>query len=333
MNCNYNDNGKCKKGKVIGFGCPQDCEFATNDSGNSSITLTDMGSSTDHLSFLTYKERQLVKLCRKIRKLALMNRVDISRLLEQHRNSDNLHLFKFIELCGVTIKQFMENYLLNLQPFQLELQEDQQYDSSVKCIIDFSYNAPVYLKVEFTSYDFAVISFHENQNEKLNLFKKKWNDHGLAFAEVKGDIGVYTFGQITLTRGISVFTVNIPCQVVDNSLVKYDSSTLASALLLHANQRISFLIGHSDMVFSDLKQISITSFGETLLNDISILVDAAMTTNDSDTLSAFAIVLDNKIMQIYQLPNYEDVMQALNERYSKKAGPLAKKQRLLLGLE
>lgn len=324
MGCIFQDGDLCKNDISIAFGCPSDCKYKkeVNLQENEEVTL------------LSDSEKQIVNLCCKIRKMAALDRIEIDKATQQHNNSDNRHLFNFIELCGMTLRQFILIYLSNLQPFQLELYTSQAYDKSVKCIIDFSYSMPIYLKVEFTPYDVILVSFHENQNKRLDLYKTKWNQYALVLTDTEATVGEYTYAQIKISHGLLVFAPFVAGKVLRKDVIRINSSDLATILLQYANDRISELIDNNIPVsFSSVKQLSFTSYGSTLLNDVSVLVDAAITIKDVVLLNAFSVIINSKLKEIAQLDNGEELLAVLDERYSIKAGKVVTKQRILLGLD
>ena len=318
MGCIFKNGNLCKNGISIAFGCPTDCKYRKDDDA--------LISNDEEATLLSDTDKQLINVCKKIRKMAALDRVEISKATQQHNNSDNRHLFNFIELCGMTVREFILNYLSNLQPFQLELYKAQAYDKAVRCIIDFSYNTPIYLKVEFTPYDVILVSFHENQNKRLDVYKDRWDKYSLILTSTDANVGEYTYSQIKIAHGLLVFTPFVAGKVMRNDVIRVNSLDLATILLQYANDKISDLIDNSIPVsFSSIKQLSFTSYGAALLNDVSILVDAAVTIKDTVLLNAFSTIINSKLSEIKALDSGDELLDALDSRYSLKSGELVKR--------
>ena len=66
-----------------------------------------------------YFGKDFIKVCRKIRKYANANRLKLDTKPHQANEGRNIHLFKVIETCGVSLHDFVRGYLCNLQPYSL----------------------------------------------------------------------------------------------------------------------------------------------------------------------------------------------------------------------
>lgn len=296
----------------------------------------DKEKNTKNSCQLTNSEREIIKMCRKIRSYAVAGKVNIDKAATPHDSgSDSLHLKKFVELCGISFREFILQYLCNLQPFQLELDKEQQFGKHVRCVLDLSYSIALYLKIEF-SYELLIVSFHENQRRKNKKYAFLQNSLTYAFSKTNYPVGETVLSPIRLAHGFLVFEPELFCKVVDIDLVKFRLEDMSEELLKFVNIKVDDLIESSNQseIFSSIKQASITSFGETILNEISILVDALMIRSISSGRRQLLFTsLNNKMFELLSLPNSEDYLNALKERYSAKLGDLVKKQRTLLGLD
>ena len=88
----------------------------------------------------------MVKVCKKLRKLARLNRLTLDE--SSHRSGLNKHLFDYINYCGDTPINFIKEYLANLQPYMLERRKDQEKVKSFVCVVDKIYRISVYIKVD-----------------------------------------------------------------------------------------------------------------------------------------------------------------------------------------
>lgn len=287
------------------------------------------------INTLTDSEREIIKICKKIRLYAATGRVNLEKVETAHTSgSDNLHLKRFVEMCGISFREFVLQYLCYLQPFQLELDKDQQFGKYVRCIIDLSYNISLYLKIEFSG-EVIVISFHENQRKKNKKYAFRQNGLTFAFSKTNAAIGDTILTTFKIVHGFLVFEPELFCKVVDIDLVKFNLEDMSNELLRFVNVKVDNLLESEDRldVFNSLKEVSVTSFGETILNDISVLVDSLMTRGLSSSKRGLLLTaLNNKMFELLALPNSEDYVEALNERYTVKLGSLVMKQRDFLGL-
>ena len=310
MECAFNIDGKCSAGCINVFGCPEDCKFFRPNVETKNIEIAN-------------EDREIINVCKRIRVVAAMGRVDTDIALQQHTKSDNQHLVKFIEMCGWSFHEFIIQYLSNVQPFQLILDKSQQFDKSVKCIIDLSYSLALYIKIEFVSNDSILISFHENQNNKIKKYRMLKNSMAYAITKTDAAIGTYKVFEIKIAHGLLIFQPELMCYVVDHNLIKFSAEDLSRVLLLYANMKVDDLLQNSD---------SGVSFST--INDISLIVDALSQSRFSAWDKRILIIaLNNKLFELAALPDYEEYLLALNQRYSKKAGSFTEKQRIILGLE
>lgn len=265
---------------------------------------------------ITDSEREIIKICRKIGSYAIAGKVNIDKAIISHDSgSDSLHLKKFVELCGFSFREFILQYLCNLQPFQLELDKEQQFGKYVRCIIDLSYSIALYLKVEF-AFDLLVVSFHENQRRKHKKYAFQQNNLTYAFSKTHDPVGKTVLSSVRLAHGFLVFEPELFCKVVETDLVKFRLDDLSEELLKFVNIKVDTLLGLSNQseIFSSIKQASITSFGETILNEISILVDVLMIQGISSGRRQLLFTsLNNKMFELLSLPNSEDYLNALKE--------------------
>lgn len=124
-----------------------------------------MNESTEIMSnqSTAYGE-QFIDICRKIRQLAMLERVKVD--IERNIAEDSImHLIKLIEECGITIKQFICGYLSTLQPYAFEaFQGGKQKDKNDTWIADIGYRVKLVIKIKSVNEgrEMLVISFHES---------------------------------------------------------------------------------------------------------------------------------------------------------------------------
>lgn len=160
----------------------------------------------DSLSVLTTDERQRINICKKIRAMCKANDVEVD--LSSHRMNENGdHLFKFIEKCGYTVREFVLSYVRNIQPYDIVRVEAQEFDSDIPCIVQLDYSTPIYIKVLCNRETKLILSFHENQNMRLKVYQKMDLPRFsvLLYDDKNDDEGIYN---CTVCRGF-FFSLNL----------------------------------------------------------------------------------------------------------------------------
>ena len=96
-------------------------------------------------------DTSMIKVCKKIRSLAQLDRVVLDS--STHRSGLNQHLFDYIEYCGLDTLTFIKGYLSNLQPYMIQRRKDQEAFSSFVCVIDNLYKISVYIKMDTKQFE------------------------------------------------------------------------------------------------------------------------------------------------------------------------------------
>ena len=110
-------------------------------------------------------DTSMIKVCKKIRSLAQLDRVVLDS--STHRSGLNQHLFDYIEYCGLDTLTFIKGYLSNLQPYMIQRRKDQEAFSSFVCVIDNLYKISVYIKMDTKQFEEIIISFHEDNKRGI----------------------------------------------------------------------------------------------------------------------------------------------------------------------
>lgn len=320
MGCAFDVNGVCSAGIMNVFGCPKNCSrYVEKHNVDLDLDISD-------------SDKSLINTCKKIRMFVHTGRVTIDD--SEHSASDNKHLEKFLALCGKTYREVILTYLANLQPFQLIKDKSQEYQKSVTCIIDLSYCLVLYIKINFTSTDAIVVSFHENQLQKNVKYCKKSTDLNYAIIRTEAEPGSFIYANVVIPRGLITLKLELLCVVVSHDLVKINMANVNSACIRYANNKISELVQKDMKIFSSMKEVTFTSYGGSKLNDISVLVDKiCFGKNDNEERSELIEVLNIQLRELLTLPDSQDYLEALAEKYSIKLGNAVMKPRILLGLE
>lgn len=93
-----------------------------------------------------YYGKEFINICRKIRKYAADGKIIVSTDKHTSNEGRNIHLFKLIEACGLSIEDFVRGYLSVIQPYALEKFKGNSKSSKLNndkdyiCMCDTSYN-------------------------------------------------------------------------------------------------------------------------------------------------------------------------------------------------
>lgn len=263
---------------------------------------------------LTNEDRHKIKLCKRLRAAAMSSHISVDTT--EHARSNNTHLFKFIEMCGMSVKQFILSYLKHLQPYSILELKDQEFEKDVICIVQLDYRTPIYLKVRVTQFQELVISFHENQVKRLQALEK----------EPLPAYSVFFFDEIlrpgnrcvcTVSRGFTDYKIALN-GVVHDDVIKVRTKEALDAMLILFNEAIENQFSNEEIFqFGSIKEISITSYGDQILNNVSKLIDYFKTIPKSDTgeLRRISSLLMQSLSYITNGPRSEEYMEALRLRY------------------
>ena len=239
-------------------------------------------------NIVTYEEdeKHIVKLCKRIRHLANLDRITLD--VSEHRDDKNKHLFKYLDYCGVSKEDFVKSYLANLQPYMLSEFKGQERSSNTICVLDNIYRVSLYIKLDTSFGNEMVISFHENHKrgvakDNSRFIKNEPNKVKIIADSITGgvtDTNTKTF-DILIPRGIINVPVSLVGDLQEDGTFLVNKSAIDNAILDVCNKYIQDLYA-SDLelsaldeveIFSALQQISFTSYGNTVFSNISLLVD------------------------------------------------------------
>ena len=101
-----------------------------------------------------------INICRVLRRLALEDKFEVDLKPYKANYGNNIHLFKAIESCGITVYEFVRKYLYNIQPYSLDYFDRANAKKSDIWVADLGYGVRFIIKV--SKPDKLVISFHES---------------------------------------------------------------------------------------------------------------------------------------------------------------------------
>ncbi len=238
----------------------------------------------------TDKEFQIRKdLARRLRRLSRLDRLKLDE--SEHASGINLHLFGYLVFLGLDKLDFIKDYLSHIQPYMIsEIRSQEKFDNAI-CVLDEYYRISVYIKVDATKGEEIIVSFHENNKggiAKRNLMIRH-DDYIYVFAD---SIGSYVEGtdnysiNLFIMRGVRTFPLNIAAVKYDNDGFLVRASSINNALVEISNRYLEDLYT-SDLdfsgidLFSSLRQLSFTSFGNDVFSNISLLIDSLIIQKDT----------------------------------------------------
>lgn len=229
---------------------------------------------------------KMVGVCKEIRGLARLDRIKLDESM--HRSGLNKHLFSYIEYCGLNVKDYIKEYLTNLQPYMIERFSAQEPSNNYICVLDNMYRVSIYIKLDKTSGHEVIVSFHENNKRGIakenNLIRNRQERIVPVFAEelmAKIEGAAKEEIRVLIQRGMLTLPIRIMGQRCENGVFLVNEQDIETPVIEQCNQYLRDLYT-SDLdlealdkveLFSVLHQISFTSYGNTVFSNISLLID------------------------------------------------------------
>ena len=226
-----------------------------------------------------------VDVCRKIRRLAKLDRIEIEKASLE--NSQNETMLKYVEYCGAGVYDYFKRCLSNLQPFMIEKTEENVSEASLLCTLDNAYKVTLAVRKGFDAAERVIIAFYvetANVPVKSSDFAQKENDRLVpVFTDCVIDINPANFittikvfvqkGMMTLpiqTEGLhcgDVFIVKE--QDIGSRLTDYCVQYIRD--LYTSNVELDYdSIGFENV----LKQTTVSFYGEDTFLAVSLLIDS-----------------------------------------------------------
>ena len=286
------------------------------------IEAEEMGASMD-----------MVRVCKEIRKLARLDRLQLDTTV--HRSGLNKHLYSYIEYCGMDIKEYIKEYLSNLQPFMLERFASQEPDDNYLCILDNMYRVSLYIKIDKNFGNEVVVSFHENNKRGIakenNMIRNNPERMVPVLAEeicarIEGSAKEEI--RILIQRGMLLLPIRVMGQRCENGVYLVNARDIETPILDQCNQYLRDMytsdldLAALDQVelFSVLHQISFTSYGNTVFSNISLLIDNLAMQNSliGKKVADFALItyVDHLLITTEQA---HELIELLDEKYKVKS--------------
>lgn len=276
---------------------------------------------------------EMVRVCKEIRKLARLDRLLLDTTV--HRSGLNKHLYSYIEYCGMDIKEYIKEYLSNLQPFMLERFASQEPDDNYLCVLDNMYRVSLYIKIDKTFGNEVVVSFHENNKRGIakenNMIRNNPERMVPVLAEeicARIDGSAKEEIRILIQRGMLLLPIRVMGQRCENGVYIVNARDIETPILDQCNQYLRDMytsdldLAALDQVelFSVLHQISFTSYGNTVFSNISLLIDnlAMQKSLIGKKVADFALItyVDHLLITSEQA---HELIELLDEKYKVKS--------------
>ena len=274
-----------------------------------------------------------VGVCRQIRNLARLDRIMLDE--SDHRSGLNKHLFSYIEYCGLDVREYIREYLSNLQPFMIERFQSHEPSERYICVLDNMYRVSVYIKLDKTFGNEVIVSFHESNKRGIakenNMIRNKQERIVPVFAE---ELAAKIEGspreeiRVLLQRGMLAIPIRIMGQRCEGGVFLVNEQDIETPIIDQCNQYLRDMYT-SDIdldaldnveMFSVLHQISFTSYGNTVFSNISLLIDnmAIQKGIIGKKVADFALVTyaEHLLLDDHQA---QDLIMLLDERYKVKS--------------
>lgn len=229
---------------------------------------------------------KMVSICREIRNLAKLDRIQLNETT--HRSGLNKQLYSYIEYCGIDVKDYIKDYLANLQPYMLERFPLQEPTKNFICVLDNMYRISLYIKLDKSFGKEVIVSFHENNKRGIakenNMIQNKLDYLVPVFADeicARIDGAAKEEIKVLMQRGMLLLPVRIMGQKCENGVYIVNEQELEIPIIEQCNQYLRDMYT-SDLdlaaldkveLFSVLHQIPFTSYGNTVFSNISLLID------------------------------------------------------------
>lgn len=284
-----------------------------------------------------------VSICRKIRNIARTQTITIRE--DEHSSGIADVLYKYLEYCGIDTTKYVKDYLSNLQPYLIKKLPEEKYNSSNKKVyvaLDIGYQIALYIKLEVntsTNTDTMVVSFHESYKkgrnkelipQKSNRYINNKKQYVPVFKDSYESINTNTGNAIVkvfVKRGLlkmPIVLAGVDCEdfcivdqmAIERQLIDY-SNKYIEELYEFANSLEHDLNQENIRLFSELQQISFTSYGNDKFSTFSLLIDSFLMQNDPPSRAAadFALTTYSKNL-ILSIDEKEELVTQLENKYN-----------------
>lgn len=290
-----------------------------------------------------------VAICRKIRNIARTQNIEIRD--DAHSSGVADILYKYLEYCGIDKTDYVKDYLSDLQPYLIKKMPEEKYDSygtKVYAALDIGYRIALYIIIEVdreTNMDTMVVSFHESYKKGRNgefmaIRSNRYADNTKVYVPVFKDsydsINPDTGNAIVkifVKRGLlkmPIILAGVDCEdfcivdrmAIERQLTDYSNKYIGD-LYEFANSLDHDLNRNNIRLFSELQQISFTSYGNDKFSVFSLLIDSFLIQSDAPSRAAadFALTTYSTNL-ILTIEEREELVAQLKNKYAISDSPI-----------
>ena len=236
-----------------------------------------------------YYGREFISICRYIRQIAYENKFKLDTKPHKSNGGRNIQLFALIEACGISPREFVRNYLYNIQPYSLShfMGAKSKGDSHI-WLCDLGYNIGLVIKIVKNTSCPLVLSFHESNIRGKYTTSGNAFDNKLCAVLVEGVNSVANDEQLTnvafvVQRGFITYRIDAVTEYLRNGVALVKHSVIADNFMFTLNNIVDGLQSQyfTQMACSRLisatgmpmHNVSFMSFGFATVNNISLLID------------------------------------------------------------
>ena len=281
---------------------------------------------------MTYDENEahIINVCKKIRKLAKLDRMTLD--ISEHQDSRNTHLFRFLDYCGVDKETFVKSYLSNLQPYMLSRNTEQEETSDTICVLDNIYRISLYIKLNTQQGNEMIVFFHEDHKRGMSkdnsrLIKRTSEKVKIIADSITGGItntNIKTF-DILIPRGIINIPISLTGELQKDGTFLVSRNAIDNAILNVCNQYIQDLYAsnldfpslNNVELFSALQQMSFTSHGNSVFSNISVLIDNMSAQNSQLHRASASFALETYVSHLMLTSEQKtELIELINDKYT-----------------
>lgn len=298
---------------------------------------------------------ETVAICRKLRTAIRQNRLVVDTSRHSSNQGYNQHLFGFIKSCGLDVENFIKTYIYNMQPCTLVLDRSTHVTKSsgdYSVILDIGYRVSLYIKVSKSGN--IIVSFHDSNDNwvgrtnvkrfKQGVLSQFSNDYSyILLNEPIRVTNQREFYDIQMSRGLSVLKQSLEGTYCDRDLIYVYTQDLFEGV---KKLMLSFLT-KLEVEFSEdfrlrgtrkgiekrnnINDFSFTSYGNSILAKISLLVDVYPLTVSQTERQSIMTLAGFLIDEMLFIEDKASLLSMLKERYMDYSNGVLERIYILLG--
>lgn len=276
-------------------------------------------------SGLDYYGKEFISVCRKIRDYAKSGKIVVD--MNRHRSNDglNVNMFKLIEACDISVKDFVTGYLSVIQPYSLQrFMKETNIGANNIWICDIGYRVKMVIKLNDSNRNKAVVvSFHEsNVFGKYNQGSVDFSDKLCAvFVDRVEKVDSYYSVDYTVQRGFLRHSIHSVASYFSNGVALIDYKYIKSRF----TETMTYIFDSLYKVYGEpsgsfvlrelsFNRLSFMSQGYDTVNNICYLIDLYSMYTDAKSRAVFVDVVNNLVNEVTD-EKLSEIRTALVEKY------------------